>query len=154
MNAVKTDPLQSPVENLERVLVAPAQKNARDWTEQVGNALGGLLKGLRDHESGAEAPNGTLAVLNNPKQDMAPKLDRAVQQFRFEHVHFNDCARELLQKVDSLRNRVQTGGSASLPELEAIQREGNDLLTRVRNHQDAEDKLLRETMVVEVGAGD
>ena len=156
MAAIKKDPLQVPIDHLQRALTEPSDPDARSWTERVRNAVAELRQGLKEHESGAESPNGALSVLNSSKQDTAPILDRKVQQFRFEHLQFMDSTRELIDRLDTIRNRLQARDQASMPagEIAEVQQTGTTLLNRVREHQEAESKLMIESITQDTGVGD
>jgi hypothetical protein len=155
MNAIETDPLQDSSEKLESALAASTGVDAGEWLDDLSTVLAELWRSLVKHESGSESSR-RITTIGSTDRETVPLLDRRVQQLRLEHVLLFDNTRALMQRVDDLRKLLQAGARspAQTTDMAAVRKMAADLLELVRDHREAESKLMLESLTTDVGVGD
>ncbi len=156
MNAIQTDPLQDCSEKLECALAASTGVDAGEWTRNLRDALAELWQCLVRHESGSESSEGAITTIGSTERETVPLLDRRVQELRLEHVVLFDSTRDLMAKVADIQKQMQAGiASPSLTaDITDLRKMAADLVQLVRNHREAESKLMLESLTTVVGVGD
>jgi hypothetical protein len=157
MVAVKNDLLERPMDNMERALAEDGEAPA-EWARTFDSASADLVRAMREHVKGAEAPNGALTTLESSKQQTLATLDRHVHDLRLEHAQLIDGVGELHGKAQGLLHRLggsrQARSAAVGAEIALLRQAGEELLNRLREHREAEQKLLMDTINTDVGVGD
>jgi hypothetical protein len=156
MVAIKGDVLDDSLDELESVLAADQPEASATWARRYRDILGGLAQTIRGHISSTESPGGALSTLESPKQQTAATLEHAVHNLRLDHIELMNCACELYLNVQRLADHclAQISEIATHDELIAAREAGGKLLRRLHEHQEAERKLLMDTINTDVGVGD
>ncbi len=138
MVAVKNDLLQDPMEHLQCALI---ERNwpPLQWARHVDGAAAELERAMRDHITGAEAPNGVLTTLESTKQQTVATLGRHVCDLRREHVELIDGVGELHWKTQALIHHLRSPQppQAEGAEISLLRQSGEELLNKLRHHREA-----------------
>jgi hypothetical protein len=156
MVAIKGDVLDASLDELESVLAPDQSEASAAWARRYRNILGELAQTIRGHITSTESPGGALSTLESPKQQTAATLEHAVHKLRLDHIELMNNTCELYLNVQRLADHCAANGSeiAADAELSAARQAGDKLLHRLHEHQEAERKLLMDTINTDVGVGD
>jgi two-component system cell cycle response regulator DivK len=145
------------VERLEQALVGKVPGRERNWVKEVDTALNDLEAAMHGHTA-------LLGALGGPADEVdltSPTLVRQAAQLRRQHA-------DLLGRVGALRARVRGAGQAfqapaglaephpagSVVDFSALRRTGQELVTALKRHAEAERSLLFESVGTDIGVGD
>jgi len=156
MVAFKNDLLEHPLDRLEAALAADPAGGPAVWMRNYRDVLGDLTRAMREHISATESPGGALTTLESPRQQTVATLEHLVQGLRSEHSQLVTSVGELHSNALSLSDRCPDGDAVATPvaEIMTVRQAGEELLTRLRDHQHTERKLLMDTINTDVGVGD
>jgi len=147
------DPLTDAIDGLEDVLEGSGHE--REWIERLNAAVIELGAALRKHMKFADLPEGIFAEVDETR----PTLARQIHGLCGDHydllvstVFLHD---EIQHAAEVIRaGREGRGEPSDLPDLETIIQRGERLVTDLRQVQDAENKLVLESVTTDIGVGD
>jgi hypothetical protein len=153
----KSDALPRSLDRIAKVLAADFPGHERQWAKIVDSALVFVEAALRQQRDLANDPDGLLAGVD----EMRPTLARRAEQLRSDYDHF-------LTRVLSLREEVQKAVEAFQPapvpltrtcvgkvaDFGAIKQGTLRLKEELRRHQEAELRLVMDSVNTDIGAGD
>jgi hypothetical protein len=156
MIATRGDILDHSLSELESVLARDQSEPSAAWARRYRDVLGELAQTIRGHVSSTESPGGALATLESPNNQTAATLEHAVHNLRLDHVELMNSTCELYLNVQRFANHslAETTENAADSEVSAARQAGEKLLHRLHEHQEAERKLLMDTINTDVGVGD
>jgi hypothetical protein len=155
-------------EKLQQALCAELPGHEREWTLRVKLALVRLQKALREHKTAAEGFDGLFASVNDLSPETLSTVHRRMQKLCEDHQSFLDLASRLKIDVDGalqafrprktqqalVETPVTPPIASTVPDFGAIRQRGEQLLAAMREHREAETKLLHESALTVVGVGD
>jgi len=149
----KQDPLTCAIDQLEDAL--EGSRYEREWIEGVNAAVIEMGTALRKHMKLADLPKGLFAEVDETR----PTLARQIHGLCGDHydllvstIFLHD---EIQHAAEVIRaGRDGTGEPGDLPDLETIIQRGERLVADLRQVQDAENKLVLESVTTDIGVGD
>jgi hypothetical protein len=151
MVAVKSDVLTVPLDELESVLESHTFEPPLGWARHYRDVLRNLSRALRQHIANTESAGGALTTL---KQQTLATLDHSVHQLRLDHIELLNTASELYWIAQALSDPHPEECAGKTMDGEMAREAGGKLLRRVHEHQEAERKLLMDTINTDLGVGD
>jgi hypothetical protein len=156
MVTIQGDVLDHALEELESILAPDQAEPSAEWARRYRDILGELAHTIRGHVNSTESPGGALATLQSPKQQTAATLEHAVQNLRLDHIELMNSACELYLNMQRCAEHSlgERSDIALHAEVATARHAGERLLQRLHKHQEAERKLLMDTIYTDVGVGD
>jgi hypothetical protein len=153
----KDDALVLARDGLGQALAADVAGQERPWALAVAEALARVETALRQHRAVAKAPEGLFAMVDETR----PTLARQADGLRGDHD-------DILQQVLDLRKAVQRAAGAlqasanparrkdagEVTDFGTIRQQAEQLLTGLQHNQDAETRLVLESVTTDIGVGD
>jgi hemerythrin HHE cation binding domain-containing protein len=141
---VRRDALLDAILELEQALASPATERAPAWASEVGDALGNLRDVFEHHVEDTEREGGFFEEL----LDDEPRLTRAVERMRADHVTIATTSDELAERL-----RAATGGDAGA-DVEPLRAGLLDLIRALLVHRHRGSELVYEAYNVDLSVGD
>jgi hypothetical protein len=151
------DSLVVSLESLRQALAADVPGREREWAEAVGAALVRIEGALRQQQAAAQAPDGSLAEVDETRPTLARQAD-ALRN------HYDDLLVQLLGLREEVRravvaftpaaeSSVRTSG-AGVADFGTIRQQAEQILTGLQENKETEAKLVLESVTTDIGAGD
>lgn len=138
---VRRDSLLDAILDLEQSLAAPSTDRTRLWAADVATSLGALRGVLEAHVTDTERDDGLFQELSVEE----PRLIRAIDRMRADHVTLTTTADELAERL----GRVGDG-----TDVDAIRAAGLDLIRALLVHRHRGSELVYEAYNVDLSVGD
>jgi hypothetical protein len=153
----KGDALVLSLDQLRSTIASEIPGRQREWAEAVENALASVESALRQHRAAAKDPDGLLSEVDENR----PALARQASGLRSDHG-------DLLAQVLALRKELRRAAEAfqpttvrspttlagGVPDFGAICQQAKQLVTAVQANNEAETKLVLESVNTDIGVGD
>jgi hypothetical protein len=153
----KDDALGLSLDSLRQALAADVPGREREWAAAVGDALARVEAALRQHRAAAKAPDGVLAEVDQTR----PTLARQADELRSDHDDFLTQVLALREEVGHAAEAFQPAasrsgqpGAAGVVDFGATRQRAEQLLAGLQANQEAEAKLVLESINTDLGAGD
>jgi hypothetical protein len=168
MQQTSSEAIVAAEEKLQDALAASVPGHEWEWTVDVTIALVRMERALREHKEATEGLGGLFAYVNELSAETLPTMQRREQKLCEDHESFLHQAKNLKEEVQKALevfrpHRKQTTpapafspspASAMVPDFGHIRQRGEQFLTSLREHREAETKLLFESALTDVGVGD
>ena len=142
---IRRDALLDAVLDFEQALAAPASDRAALWAADVATALDGLRVVFEHHVADTESEGGFFQVL----LDDEPRLTRAVERMRADHVTISTTADELAERL----RRVASAGDVDA-DIDSLRAGLLDLIRALLVHRHRGSELVYEAYNVDLSVGD
>jgi hypothetical protein len=165
MKRTRNELLQQ-IDKLARALDARVPGREREWTENVNAAFAHVEDLLRQHYLALRAPDGLLATVQELAPETLPTLDRRLNGFLQEESDFLNWAKTLREEIQNTLQAFTvamkpnrplvpvTSEPFSIADFGALREQLRRFVDAVRQHQEAETKLVLETVNTDIGVGD
>jgi hypothetical protein len=142
---IRRDALLDAVLDFERALAAPASDRVALWAADVAAALDGLRVVFEHHVADTESEGGFFQEL----LDDEPRLTRAVERMRADHVTISTTADELAERL----RRVASAGDVDA-DIDSLRAGLLDLIRALLVHRHRGSELVYEAYNVDLSVGD
>jgi hypothetical protein len=142
---IRRDALLDAVLDFEQALAAPASDRAALWAADVAAALDGLRVVFEHHVADTESEGGFFQEL----LDDEPRLTRAVERMRADHVTISTTADELAERL----RRVASAGDVDA-DIDSLRAGLLDLIRALLVHRHRGSELVYEAYNVDLSVGD
>jgi hypothetical protein len=153
----KNDALELSVDQMQQALAEKVPGRESDWTAAVEEALSRVEAALRQHRAAAREPDGLLAEVDETRPTLARQADR----LRTDHDAFLKDVLALREEVGRAAGAFRPVAHHSTPQaaagvvqFSAIREQAEVLLARLRKHEEAETKLVLESINTDIGTCD
>jgi hypothetical protein len=138
---IRRDTLFDAVLELEQALAAPATDRARAWATEVSDSIDRLRAVFEDHVADTEREGGFFDELI----DDEPRLTRAVERMRGDHVTIATTADDLAERLGDVDDGT---------DVEAFRAAVLDLIRALLVHRHRGSELVYEAYNVDLSVGD
>jgi hypothetical protein len=154
-----TDALEQSIESLKEALAFRVTGQESRWIEDVGDAIDGIHKRLRQHIVMAQAADGLFTEVDATR----PTLVRQTDDLRREHSNLMGQVLALREEVHRAKQTISASAKSPLnergsvpqsPDLGAFRRGAEKLLADLQQILNAETALLMESVNTDIGVGD
>ena len=142
---VRRDLLFETILELESALGAPASDRVAAWATEVSAALDRLRSVFEHHVADTESDGGFFDEI----MDDEPRLSRAVERMRADHVTIATTADELAERLRALR-----ADAGPTTDVDAIRAGVLDLIRALLVHRHRGSELVYEAYNVDLSVGD
>jgi hypothetical protein len=138
---VRRDALMDAILDLEQSLAAPATERTRAWANDVATSLDQLRSVFEHHVTDTERAGGLFDEI----VDDEPRLARAVERMRADHVTIATTADELVERLRAARDDT---------DVDALRAAVLDLIRALLVHRHRGSELVYEAYNVDLSVGD
>jgi hypothetical protein len=138
---VRRDALMDAILDLEQSLAAPATERTRAWAHDVATSLDQLRSVFEHHVTDTERAGGFFDEI----VDDEPRLARAVERMRADHVTISTTADELVERLHAARDDA---------DVDALRAAVLDLIRALLVHRHRGSELVYEAYNVDLSVGD
>jgi len=168
MERTKSDQLLRRADTLQASLERAVPGQERDWTECVQKALSSVEAALEEHRLTTEGPEGLCSELTEPSVGTDPGRVRVIHGLCQEHGELSALAKSMHDPIESALHAFQKEPISpdrsitlpvppvplTIPDFGEIRKQGEQFIAALRQHCEAEAKLLLESVNTDVGVGD
>jgi len=138
---VRRDALLDVILDLEQSLAAPATERARAWAANVAGSLDALRNVFQHHVEDTEREGGFFEEILEEE----PRLTRAVERMRADHVTIATSADELAERLHAVTDAT---------DVEPLRSGLLDLIRSLLVHRHRGSELVYEAYNVDLSVGD
>jgi hypothetical protein len=138
---VRRDALLDAILDLEQALAAPATERVAAWAEDVAGSLDALRAVFEHHVTDTEAAGGFFDEITEEE----PRLTRAVERMRADHVTIATTADELAERLHHVDDDADG---------DALRAAVLDLIRSLLVHRHRGSELVYEAYNVDLSVGD